>query len=358
MHKQFTNNHGAKNQAGYLLGVGTIMILSLFLLAGCLDYKKYDVPKENPSQDDAALLDEIAQIEQELNVDGSTGAVVVEEPVAEEQEDIGVVEEVVLPELTEEDVVSDELQVITVKENELIKLQTQVVDPDQDTVTSTFGKPLNSLGEWQTNYGDAGEYVTTITATDGVHTTKKDVKIIVERVNVPPQIAAVRDLIVKEGETVKFTPQVTDPNKDEVTITVSEPLALGTFLTDHTSAGEYDVQVLATDGELESRASFKLVVTDVNVLPEISGVEDITVKEGETVLVQPQVSDLDGDDVQVTISEPVGNDGEWETDYTNHGEYFIIVTADDGKDKVTKRLRLLVQDVNKAPEIVDIRLAR
>jgi len=66
------------------------------------------------------------------------------------------------------------------------------------------------------------------------------------------------------------------------------------------------------------------------------------------------VSDLNGDDITVTISEPVGDDGEWETTFTDHGEYDIAVTASDGELETIEEIALIVNDINKAPEILDI----
>lgn len=384
------------------------LIAILLMLTGCLDYKAYELDgKQEAAPSEADLVKEIADVEKELasndatakkatetntddetNTEDITGAVVANDDAAVEvkseeakvEENVEVKEaEVVIPELketteaatkpetanTNEEVVVTEtpvdessLQVIKVKENSLVRLNLKVVDPDNDRVTYTFSKPLNQLGEWKTNYGDAGEYMVTILATDGRLTTEKKVKIAVERVNMPPTIIALKDIVVREGQTVEVKPTVQDPNKDKVTVTISEPLSSGLFKTDHTSAGEYLITVKANDGELESTASFKLTVTDVNVLPIVSSVEDsMTIKEGETVKIKPVVTDLDNDQIQLTISEPVGNDGEWKTDYTNHGEYFITVVADDGKDKVSKRIRLVVNDVNMPPEIVDVSMA-
>ena len=247
--------------------------------------------------------------------------------------------------------------IINVKENEPVKLNLVVSDPDDDPVTYTFSQPLNKDGEWKTNYGDAGEYIVTITATDGKLSTEKKVKIVVERVNVPPTVEAVRDLVVNEGEEVKFSPRVSDPNGDEVTVTVSEPLREGSFDTDHTSSGEYMIKVFASDGELETEKTFKLTVRDVNVLPELSNLDDITVSEGETVRIEPRVSDLDEDDIVLTISEPVGNDGVWETSFTDHGEYVVTVTANDGKDRVVEKVSVTVRDINMPPEITDVFLS-
>ena len=326
-------------------------------LVGCLNYKAYDLPKDNVSDEEASLVDEIARVETELGLDQNST-----ELQPEDEEDELVVEEVVLPELDDinetdlTDVINkDEItHTITVKENELLSLKVNVEDPDNDSVMYTFTKPLNKSGEWKTNYGDVGEYTITLTATDGKLSSSQKIKLVVDRVNVPPVIAALKDLIVNEGEVVVVEPKVTDPNSDAVSVAISEPLKSGKFMTDHTSAGEYKIIVMATDGELESKETFVLRINDVNMLPQISGVQDVTVKEGETVTLKPVVTDLDEDQIKLSITEPVGNSGVWKTSFTDHGEYMITITADDGKDKVTKKVRVQVLDVNMPPQIVDV----
>ena len=65
--------------------------------------------------------------------------------------------------------------------NELVSLVPKAEDPDQDALTFTFTSPLDANGEWQTNYGDAGEYTVTVTVSDGLLTTSKEVLIIVKK---------------------------------------------------------------------------------------------------------------------------------------------------------------------------------
>lgn len=323
-----------------------MILLVCVFLAGCLDYKTYQAPAENNAEEDQ-LISEIAEIEKTIE----------KEKPAETEID-KVEQEVVLPEITDKNTEDTNLQVLNVKENEWVRLKVSITDPDKDIINYTFSAPLNNKGEWKTNYGDAGEYVVTIIATDNKLTTEKKVKINVQRVNVPPVIEGIRDLFVKEGDTVKLDLKVTDPNKDPVTYTVSEPLATGTWVTDHKSAGEYSIKVGASDGELQNEKAFKLIVTDVNVPPEVSGLEDLTVKEGEIIKIQPKVTDLDeSDTITVTISNPVGDDGIWETGYTDHGEYVVTVTATDGKDKVVKKVKVIVVDVNMPPVIGEIGVA-
>ncbi len=321
--------------------IGVLLIASL-MVVGCVDYKDYDI------QEDDDLLSEIAQLEQEVMEQED----LMEETTAEE--------EVVLPELSNEEPVeltSEEMRVISVKENQLVKLNVQVEDPDEDPVEYSFTAPLSKEGEWQTNYGDAGEYVVTLSATDGLLTSEEKVRIVVERVNVAPTVTGLRDITVDEGEVVEVNPNVNDPNGDAVNVEVSAPLSEGVFATDHTSAGEYQITVTASDGELTTEERFTLTINDVNELPVVENIEDITLLEGETVEIMPEVSDLDGDNVEVTISEPIGDDGVWETTFTDHGEYKVVVRADDGKDVVTRQITVIVEDVNKAPRIIDISLA-
>ena len=329
------------------------VILIFIFLVGCFNYKAYKAPDDNTGDTD--LVNEIAQIENELASDQDSATDNATDNLSNSVDDLQKEKEkdVVLPKLGKDD---GDVQELTVDENELVKLNVKAEDPDNDKVSYSFSPPLDDKGMWKTNYGDAGEYMVTLTATDGVLTTKKKVRIIVNRVNVAPVIGPVKDITVKEGQTVNFKPEVTDPNGDKYTVSVSEPLKEGVFVTDHTSAGEYNIKVTASDGELESEKTFKLTVENVNSVPEISGLEDIHVKEGEIVNIKPKVTDLDGDEVKLTISDPVGDDGVWQTSYTDHGSYVVTVTASDGKDTVTKKVSVEVEDVNKAPEFVEVSL--
>ena len=341
----------------------------LTFIVGCVDYKAYDVKNPDGStptkvDDSNPEVNEISDIEKELEEDSTLVNDSTENNEIVENNDV--VEEVVAPSLeankssnSSKGNDASDVTVLNVNENGLLKLKLTVVDPDKDVVNYTFSKPLNSKGEWKTNYGDAGEYLATITATDGKLTTHKKIKIVVKRVNVAPVIEELKDLKINEGATIKFEPKVTDPNKDPITVVVSDPLKSGSFVTDHTSAGVYTIKVTANDGELESSKSFKLVVNDVNVPPVISNLpKEINLKEGELVKLEPKVTDLDEKDkVNLTISDPVGNDGIWQTSYTDHGEYTVYITAFDGKDKIVEKVKINLADVNMPPQILNVSLA-
>ena len=337
------------------------IIIILVLMVGCLNYKSYEGADTKKPAQDTSVIDEIAQIEKELglaeNKTKTTTKVV---------NKTNTTKKVTISMKDTKD--TSGLQKITVKENQLVDLSVKIEDPDKDNVNYSFTMPLNEVGKWKTNYGDAGEYVVTISATDGKLTTKKDILLKVTRVNVPPLIKTVKNQTVKEGETVKLTPQVIDPNGDAVNVKISTPLTTGTWVTDHKSAGEYSITITASDGEKESKELFLLTVLDVNVLPKITGLQDnVTLNEGGKLEIKQIVNDLDNDVVNVTIMVTKLGSSEaiktckktciWKTGYTDHGNYIVSVVADDGKDKVTKAISLVINDINMPPQILEVKLS-
>jgi len=246
--------------------------------------------------------------------------------------------------------------VITVKEAEIVNLKPKAKDADEDKIVYSFSEPLDENGRWETSYGDAGEYLIVVTASDGKLETSKKVLLIVERVNVPPVISGIPDEVtVDEGDTLVLSPEAKDPNGDDVELTISEPVGNdGEWVIGYQDAGEYFVEIKATDGELESVKKVLVTVKKKNVAPVITNVMDLEVYEGETVIISPVITDLNGDEIKLTISDPVGDDGTWETTYTDHGTYNIVIKADDGTVVTTEEITVKVNDINVAPVIEDI----
>jgi len=334
----------------------SLMLIGILLLAvGCsVEKVSLEVEGDQPEKELSGIDKEIQNLQKELEKS------IAEEEVAEEPEE-GVEEKI--EEKTEEKSEPEEkidvrnLQKLEVMETEMVKLKISAQDDDNDAIKYTFSRPLDKNGQWQTTYGDAGEYIITVKVSDSKLTTTKDFILVVKKKNEAPVIAHLSDITAQEGEIIKVKPKVDDVNGDEISIKISAPIGDdGVWETDHKSAGKYSVKITASDGELSSEKSFTLNVVDKNVPPEMSGLEDITVKEGETVTIKPKIKDLDGDTVKVSISSPVGDDGEWKTSYTDHGEYRITVTANDGKDSVKQTILITVEDVNRAPEILSVEL--
>jgi len=325
------------------LMIGSLLIM-IFLISGCAISDYITGIEENKSY---SLLEE-------------------KELLEETEEDIEDVEELEETEEVEEEIVDIEEEMdeeaeapieISVKENEEVNLKPKANDADEDEIKYTFSEPLDENGRWNTDYGDAGEYLITVTASDGKLETTRKVLLTVERVNVAPEIKDVPDNIeVEEGDILVLTPTATDPNGDEVELTISEPVGEdGEWALGYQDAGEYNVEVTATDGELETVKKVLVSVKKKNVAPVIENLEkEITIDEGEEIVLSPVVTDLNKDEIELTISEPVGDDGVWETGYTDHGEYTITVEANDGTTTTTEEVMVTVNDVNVAPVIDDI----
>lgn len=325
----------------------------VFSLSGCAlsEYLKGNVPSgdnetsECPTclnDEEDTAVDEIDKVLEE-----------VDKTVAEEKEsEVKTTDnKTIAEEVDEEDFIK-----ISVKEKEKVKLKPKAKDADEDIITYTFSEPLDKNGEWQTDYGDAGNYLITVTASDGKLKTTKKVLLTVERVNVPPVISGVgAELKASEGETLKLPVKVSDPNGDRVTVTFSKPFDKeGSWKIGYTDRGIYNVTVTATDGEKKSIKSFKLIVAKKNMPPTIEKIQDVTINEGDKIELKPVVDDLNKDELTVKISEPIGNDGVWETTYTSHGVYEIKVTASDGTATTTEMFKLIVKDINRAPEIIEV----
>ncbi len=343
--------------------------------------------------------------------------------------------------------ISNAETLIEVTEGDFVNLKVSASDADQDTITYTFSEPLDEEGQWQTGYGDYGEYYIDITVSDGQSETTEAVKLIVNKANWPPVLEEIEDIVIGEGETVLIEPNAEDEEGDELYYYISDPIGEdGIWETSYEDAGEYFILVTATDsqhdpvsqeftiivqdinqdpevlgyspkeadieidegkkqifaldandpdnnkleyrweldGELVSKKEtfifetdyksagdyalkgtvsdgkvimgvvWDIEVEDINSLPVIEGLKDITAEEGDLIKLKFKVSDEDGDNVTYSISDPIGDDKEWQTWYDSEGTYEVDVLLSDGKEDVVETFKVIVKDVDRAPEFNEI----
>ena len=114
-------------------------------------------------------------------------------------------------------------KVFEVLETKKLSLDLNVDDPDADKLVYTFTYPLDEKGEWQTTYGDAGEYKATITVSDGENEVSEDVAIIVHKKEESPAMEKFSpeesSIAIDEGGKIKFSVDASDLNKDELSYT-------------------------------------------------------------------------------------------------------------------------------------------
>ena len=332
-----------------------VIITAMFLLSSC----GYKMPEEKEDTTfvpvgEIKILEEEApsEVEEEAEIPVTEGEAI---EIPEEVE-----EEVEIP-LAEE---KEEAIVIIVEETNLISLVPKASDPDADKLTYTFSSPLNDNGEWQTKYGDAGEYTVTVTASDGELSSSQDVLLIVNKKEEAPVIDLAmpkeKTLEVDENSKIEFSATASDLNGDKLMYSWKLDGAeistdnLYTYTITYDDAGSHTIKIDVSDGILTTTNIWSITVKNVNRAPVLDPIKDITAKETETILIVPTANDPDKDELTFKISEPVGDDGEWVTTYDNAGTYKVTVTVSDGTDEDSQEVNIEVKNVNRPPVITGI----
>jgi len=243
-------------------------------------------------------------------------------------------------------------KMIIVNEGELVKVNVQGKDLDGDLIIYTFSEPLDENGEWQTQEGDAGNYLATVTASDGKSSTSKSVPINVLPRNDAPVIM-IEDLTVSEGDLITLSPVIQDDSTD-ITITYSGWLSTPEYQTTHADAGTHQVTVTADDGSQQTSKTITITVNNINRGPIVEDIMDITAKEGETIWVKPNAQDPDNDVLSYTFESPLDEAGKWTTKIGDKGTYGTKVIISDGNTAVTKEFKITINPDNLPPTLQPI----
>jgi len=172
---------------------------------------------------------------------------------------------------------------ISVAEGSRLSISPLAIDPNKDKVMYALSdsrfKEENATFNWDTSYTDRGNYSVELTASDGELKINKTIKITVTRNNVAPELTAEEKIVIKEGEEAVITVSATDLNKDPINITIKDIKFTKkqdnsfTWLTNYTSNGNYDIEIVANDGEKSTSKIVQLVVQDVNLPPQIVSIK-------------------------------------------------------------------------------------
>lgn len=280
-----------------------------------------------------------------------------EDTVVEIEEEPEEVEEVIE---TEEDTPVEEEEendsgMMTVTEGDVVDLSRfKAVDDDGDALQYTYEEPFDDNGKWVTEVGDAGEYITTITVSDGENSATLDIVFKVASKNKAPVFVSAKDVVIEEGDTVTLDVTVDDPEGDEVKLTYSGWMTTATKKTGSDDSGVYTVTVTASDGINKVSKDIKVTVNDVNKPPVFKPIQDLIVVEGDLVKINAEAEDPEGDEVEITFEDPLDEAGSWQTKAGDVGIYDVEIMASDGKNEVIKTVKIFVKAKNSAPEIKKI----
>lgn len=337
-----------------------LLIVSIFLISGCEVYQTlYGAAPAVPQEQAAAPSENISMEKEE---------VAAEKEVETKEEEEAAVEKAEVKEITEEKP-QEAPVVILLQETDMVSLSPEAEDPDRDTsLVFTFTSPLDENGEWQTTYGDAGEYTVTVTASDGESTTTKEVLIIINKKEETPIIDSAKPiesgLSIDETQSVEFSVGASDLNKDPLSyLWKLDGIDVGnedeyTYQSTYEDAGTHTVKIDVSDGLSSASKIWSVNVENVNRKPVLEKIENIRVRETDSVAVTLLATDDDKDAVAYSISDKrfmqEDNVFTWQTDYDSAGTYSITVSASDGQDTTEQEFEIAVENVNRPPVILDI----
>jgi len=341
-------------------GIIALLILSIFLISSCDVYNTLYVKQ--------AEVEAVEVPEGEIFVEG--------DEIGEEEigEGLVIVEDIEIfideedEEVVEEFEISEDATVIIVDEKELVSLAPNAEDPDNDVISFSFTSPISEGGEWQTTYGDAGEYTITVTASDGILTSSKEVLLIVNRKEEPPTFDVINPedtaIEIDETDIIEFDVLASDLNNDILSYTwkldginVVDGNSYE-YQTTFEDSGSHTIKVIISDDIFDTEKIWSVTVNNLNREPVLEELEDIQAMETDQVIIVLDAFDDDGDDLSYEIDDERfvqdGNIFLWDTTYDDAGEHFITVHVSDGVDTTSQKITLSIENVNRAPVILDI----
>lgn len=257
----------------------------------------------------------------------------------------------------------DCLDDLRVKEGETVEIKCNFFDKENDPLVIEYSGWMTST-TYTTSYESAGKHKVFVTVSDGTHNVTKTINVVVENVDRAPVFdEKLKDITVIETDIVTLKPKVSDPDGDTIKIEYSEPFDnKGVWKTRIGDAGTYPVSVVASSGTLTTKETFTLTVKMINTAPVMKTIQNITVEEGDTITLKPDVADREDDMISITYSGWMKSstytatyDDAYPKGCDKSGcsaTYKVTVKASDGQYDVMQDVYITVKDKNRPPEFI------
>jgi len=224
----------------------------------------------------------------------------------------------------------DSTKTLKFNETDFIKLRPVAYDPDNQSLTYFFKYPLSSEGTWQTKYGDAGMYNTTVTVSNGRLTKAENISIIILRKFDPPVIEIyspeAKNITVNESSSLYFNAAGRNLHNDNIFFNwyldgklISNDSSY-TYHADYYSAGKHTVKLLAND---QFASSSEIWVINVIKFDRAILLDQLpkTITVNESQLIEVSIPDFKQYGLNYSFSYPLDVNGKWQTDYNSSGKY-------------------------------------
>lgn len=211
---------------------------------------------------------------------------------------------------------------------------------------------------WQPTFDDSGVYTFKLIASDGELQDEKTFTVTVRDVNRAPLLSQPPNMSIDETQTASILLTAADPDGDQITFTINDTRFSRIdngfeWVTNYTDAGEYDLTVSASDGQLHDEKRVRIIVRNRNRVPILTFIPDIQILETQTIILPLQASDPDGDPLIYSINDSQFTQSDngfiWNTTYESAGVYTIIAAVSDGSATVSQPIRLKILNKNRAP---------
>jgi len=123
------------------------------------------------------------------------------------------------------------------------------------------------------------------------------------------------------------------------------------YQTTYDDAGDHLVVISATDGNRVSTKEINVSIANVNRAPVLNGAElaPINAVELDTIKLNVDVSDPDGDELTITYPPQFDENGVWVPQKGDAGDYNLTVVVSDGESEIELPVSIHIEKVNLPP---------